>query len=88
MTMANLFEAVVLPASGGFGMYERHAEGPQETEFGSMEEFTAHMDREYVWQWAPEIDGKIYNQGGGRALKWRMPEQTDSDGWSYGLIWY
>lgn len=78
-------EATVHPAKDGFGMYERHAEGLVETGFDTLEEFTAHLDREYIWRWAEEIDGNIYNQNGGKPFAWRAPDQTD--GWSYGLVY-
>jgi|WetSurMetagenome_2_1015567.scaffolds.fasta_scaffold238128_3 hypothetical protein len=82
--MSRVYEATVLPATGGFGMFQRASEAPNETEHETIEQFADFMDREYLWAWADDIDGKIYEQNGGRPFRWRL---ADVDGWSYGLIY-
>jgi hypothetical protein len=82
-----ILEATVQPASSGFGMYQRSPEAPAETAFRTLEEFAAHMNREYDWRWATDIDGKIYDQDGGKPFAWRASGQPDDEGWSYGLVY-
>lgn len=63
-----VYEATVKAASGGFGMYERHCEGPQECEgISSVGEWKAQAAESTgcdVRQ-AVELEGRIYGQLGG-----------------------
>jgi len=74
-------EATVEAASSGFGMYERHIEGPQVVEdCHSLDEWQALVEDANPGAEvlpAPEIDGKIYNQGGGIPYKLVWPADRD-----------
>ena len=80
-----IVEAVLVPASSGFGLWQLR-EGAT-TDYMTLADFEAHMTREYTWRWAPELDGLIQSQDGGHPFAWRDQDQTEADGWAYGIVW-
>jgi hypothetical protein len=88
-TMTRIYEALVQPASGGFGMWQVAADGPELTDYESLDDFESYMDSyaEVSWRWADEISGSIYNQNGGRPFAWQNHGEPDANKWSYGLLY-
>lgn len=85
--MPQSFETMLRPAPEGFGRWVASQSGMCETTelYPDVESFERFMVLEHDWRWAPELDGLIENQDGGRPYAFRSVAGEPE---TFAIIWF